>query len=73
MLLENSENEETFLIYLFEWEPGLAELNSNFLPKWDTLLYIATIKWFLLFNDSVRTDYFVSANSKFIITKKAIL
>ena len=38
MLLENSENEETFLIYLFEWEPGLTELNSNFLPKWDTLL-----------------------------------
>ena len=37
MLLENSENEETFLIYLFEWEPGLTELNSNFLPKWDTL------------------------------------
>ena len=38
MLLENSENEETFLIYLFEWEPGLMELNSNFLLKWDTLL-----------------------------------
>ena len=38
MLLENSENEETFLIYLFEWEPGLTELNSNFLPKWDTLV-----------------------------------
>ena len=32
MLLENSENEETFLIYLFEWE-------QNFLPKWDTLIY----------------------------------
>ena len=30
--------EQTFLIYLFEWEPGLTELNSNFLPKWDTLL-----------------------------------
>ena len=39
MLLENSENEETFLIYLFEWEPGLKEQNSNFLPKWDTLMY----------------------------------
>ena len=38
MLLENSENEETFLIYLFEWEPGLTELNSNFLPKCDTLM-----------------------------------
>ena len=41
MLVENSENEETFLIYLFEWEPGLAELNSNFLPKWDTLMFMA--------------------------------
>ena len=39
MLLENSENEETFLIYVFEWEPGLTELNLNFLSKWDTLLY----------------------------------
>ena len=26
MLLENSENEETFLIYLFEWEPKLVTL-----------------------------------------------
>ena len=34
-VLENSENEETFLMYLFELE---AELNSNFLPKWDTLV-----------------------------------
>ena len=37
-MLENSENEVTFLINLFKWEPRLAELNSNFLPKWDTLV-----------------------------------
>ena len=44
MLLENSENEEAFIIYLFEWEPGLTELNSNFLPKWDTPLSMAKVK-----------------------------
>ena len=38
MLIENSDIEETFLIYLFEWEHGLTELNSNFLTKWDTLV-----------------------------------
>ena len=37
-MLKTSENEETFLIYLFKWEPGLSELNSNFLPKWDNLV-----------------------------------
>ena len=42
MLLKNSENKETFLINLFEWEPGLTELNSNFLPKWDTLICTVT-------------------------------
>ena len=42
MLLENCENEETFLIYLFEREPELAELNSNYLPKWDTLVGVKT-------------------------------
>ena len=49
MLLENTENEETFLIYLFEWEPGLTEQNSNFLPKWDTLLitYRSLSLWYL--------------------------
>ena len=45
MLLGNSKMKTTFLIYLLEWDPGLAELNSKKLPKWDTLLTRPSGKW----------------------------